>query len=170
MRATAGHDTTNSTVRTDQEGGAFIPRRQRINARKSSLSVCSVDRTSFPFLAFRVPSFSAEACVRPSMRLSELLVPQHVVIPVEASDKWQAISALARTTVESGRLPKAMADTVQQALAARERQMTTGMENGIAIPHAAVEGIPDVLAVLGLSRTGIPFGRSTVNRRGSWSA
>ena len=31
------------------------------------------------------------------------------------------------------------------------------MEHGIAIPHAAVDGLPDVVAVLGLSRRGVPF-------------
>ena len=35
--------------------------------------------------------------------------------------------------------------------------MTTGMEDGIAIPHAAVDDIPDVIAVLGIAPEGVPF-------------
>ena len=31
------------------------------------------------------------------------------------------------------------------------------MENGIAIPHAAVDGLDNVVAVLGLSKVGVPF-------------
>ena len=31
------------------------------------------------------------------------------------------------------------------------------MEHGIAIPHAAVDCVTEVLAVLGISRVGIPF-------------
>ena len=32
-----------------------------------------------------------------------------------------------------------------------------GREHGIAIPHAAIDGIEDLVAVLGLNPTGIPF-------------
>jgi len=35
--------------------------------------------------------------------------------------------------------------------------MTTGMQNGIAIPHAAVDGIDELIPVLALSQRGIPF-------------
>ena len=91
------------------------------------------------------------------MKLCELLVPELVLLPLQASDKWAAITALARVPVQAQKLPKALAATVEQALVARERSMTTGMEMGIAIPHAAVEGIDDVIAALGLSPQGIPF-------------
>ncbi len=91
------------------------------------------------------------------MKLSELLVPELVVLPLEAVDKWQAIERLAVAAVTAGRLPAAMLEQVQAALRLREESMTTGMEQGIAIPHAAVEGIQDVIAVLAVAPAGIPF-------------
>lgn len=91
------------------------------------------------------------------MKLSELLVPELVVLPLEAVDKWQAIERLAVAAVTAGRLPAAMLEQVQAALRLREESMTTGMEQGIAIPHAAVEGIQDVIAVLAVAPGGIPF-------------
>lgn len=91
------------------------------------------------------------------MKLSELLVPELVVVPMEADDKWQAIADLARVPARAGRYPDSFVATVEQALTARERSMTTGMQHGIAIPHAAVDGIDELVAVLALSSRGIPF-------------
>jgi len=90
------------------------------------------------------------------MKLSELLEPDLIALPLQAADKWEAIRLLAQRGAAAGRIPKALLPVVEEALATRERSMTTGMEHGIAIPHAAVEGLDDVVAILGLS-DGIPF-------------
>ncbi len=91
------------------------------------------------------------------MKLSQLLVQDLVLHPLEAGDKWEAIATLAGAAVRAGVLPEARLEAVHAALVAREQSMTTGMECGIAIPHAAVDGIADVIAVLGLSPDGVPF-------------
>jgi len=91
------------------------------------------------------------------MKLSELLTADLVLLPLESDDKWQAIDALARAAAAHGKWSKERLAGVREALTARERSMTTGMEHGIAIPHAAVDGIPAVVGVLGLSRRGVPF-------------
>ena len=91
------------------------------------------------------------------MKLSDLLRHDLVLFPLEAEDKWQAIQAMATAAVGSGRIDPELGPAVEAALVAREKSMTTGMEQGIAIPHAAVDGIKDVIAVLGVSPAGIPF-------------
>lgn len=91
------------------------------------------------------------------MKLSELINANLVEVPLVAADKWQALSTIARVPVRAGCYPESMVETVEQALVVRERSMTTGMEHGIAIPHAAIDGIEDLVAVLGLNPTGIPF-------------
>lgn len=90
------------------------------------------------------------------MKLSQLLRPELVALPLRAGDKWDAIRQLAAVGAASGAIPATLLEGVEQALVTRERSMTTGMEHGIAIPHAAVEGLDDVVAILGLS-DGIPF-------------
>lgn len=92
-----------------------------------------------------------------AMKLSDLITPQLVEVPLQAADKWQALATIARVPVRAGCYPESMVDTVEQALVVREKSMTTGMEHGIAIPHAAIDGIDDLVAVLGLNPTGIPF-------------
>lgn len=91
------------------------------------------------------------------MKLSELLIEDLVLLPLEAADKWEAISTLARSAAQHGGWTADRLERVHGALLARERSMTTGMESGVAIPHAAVDGLPEVVAVLGLSQRGIPF-------------
>lgn len=91
------------------------------------------------------------------MKLSDLITRELVEVPLQADDKWQALAAIARVPVRAGRYPASFVPVVEQALVVRERSMTTGMEHGIAIPHAAVDGIDDLIAVLGLNPVGIPF-------------
>lgn len=91
------------------------------------------------------------------MKLSQLLHDGSVILPLQAADKWQAIHLLAAGMVTMGALPKEQLPAVEAALVAREESMTTGMEDGIAIPHAAVDDIPEVLAVLGIAPDGVPF-------------
>lgn len=92
-----------------------------------------------------------------AMKLSELITDKLVEVPLQADDKWQALATIARVPVRAGLYPEAMVPEVEKALVMRERSMTTGMEHGIAIPHAAIDGIDELVAVLGLNATGIPF-------------
>lgn len=91
------------------------------------------------------------------MKLSELIVPELVEIPFRATDKWQALAVLAAVPVRAGRYPGELVPAVEQALTLRERSMSTGMEHGIAIPHAAVDGIDNLVAILGICHEGIEF-------------
>jgi len=91
------------------------------------------------------------------MKLSELLRDGSVILPLEAGDKWQAIHILTEGMVSMGALPRDRLAIVEAALVAREESMTTGMEEGIAIPHAAVDDLSEVIAVLGIAPEGVPF-------------
>ena len=91
------------------------------------------------------------------MKLSELIQKPLVEVPLKAADKWQVLAAIARIPTRAGRYGEEMVETVERALVVREKSMTTGMEHGIAIPHAAIDGIDDLVAVLGLNPAGIPF-------------
>lgn len=93
------------------------------------------------------------------MRLSELIQAGDVVVGFEAADKWAAIHELLAHLAQRERIPASLKRTLEEAVLARERSMSTGMERGIAIPHAAVEGLERVVAILAIVRKGqgIPF-------------
>jgi len=95
------------------------------------------------------------------MRLQELLPPEHIVVGLEAADKWEVIDRLLEHLVQRGAVPGANSRVLQEAVLQRERSMSTGMERGIAIPHAAVDGLEKVVAAMGLlgkeGSPGVPF-------------
>ena len=88
------------------------------------------------------------------MRPSELLDPGDVLLDFQPTDKWQAIDDLVHHLVATGKLPVALEESVRDAVLDRERSMSTGMERGVAIPHAAVEEVSELLAVMGVVQDG----------------
>ena len=88
--------------------------------------------------------------LHPVTLLQELFRPEDMLVGFHAADKWEAIDRLMEHLVASGRVPEDVSKPIHEAVLARERSMSTGMERGIAIPHAAVEGLPDVAACVGI--------------------
>ena len=93
------------------------------------------------------------------MRLPELIRPEDVVLPLRATDKWDAIARLVDHLVGSGRVPAEARGELLDLVLARERSMSTGMEKGIAIPHAAVDCLDGIVGCLGIvgGDDGLPF-------------
>lgn len=86
------------------------------------------------------------------MKPSELLSPTDVILDFDAADKWQAIQVLVHHLVECGRLDPQLEDTVLAAVLDREKSMSTGMEHGVAIPHAAVDDVSEVVGCMAVVR------------------
>ncbi len=84
------------------------------------------------------------------MEMRQLFTPDDLLVGFDPSDKWDAIRRLVEHLVASGRVPRALASSVLEQVLARERSMSTGMERGIAIPHAAVDQIDRVVACMGV--------------------
>lgn len=93
------------------------------------------------------------------MKPSELLKPNDVLLDFDPADKWQAIHDLVHHLVERGRIDASVENDVREAVLARERSMSTGMEQGVAIPHAAVEDVSEIIACMGIvqGETGLEF-------------
>jgi len=90
-------------------------------------------------------------------RFSSLLGAGSCWIGDGARDKWAAIELGLDRLVQSGRVPAARRDACHAAIVEREKSMSTGMENGIAIPHAAVDGLDELATGLAVFRQGVPF-------------
>lgn len=84
------------------------------------------------------------------MHLSDILTPKDLLLGFNPGDKWNGIRILLETVVAQGHLPKEAEAEVLQAVLDREHSMSTGMEDGIAIPHAAVDAVDHVVAAVGL--------------------
>jgi mannitol/fructose-specific phosphotransferase system IIA component (Ntr-type) len=95
------------------------------------------------------------------MELRQLFAPADLLVDFEPADKWDAIKRLLQHLVDESRIASTSAPSVLEQVLARERSMSTGMERGIAIPHAAVDGLERVVAGLGVVQgptgDGVPF-------------
>ncbi len=91
------------------------------------------------------------------MSLADHLDPRAVLIDPQARDKWQLLEVLVQALADAGLLPASRVEDARAALEARERSVSTGMEQGIAVPHAALEDLDRVLAAMAILRDGLDF-------------
>jgi Kef-type K+ transport system membrane component KefB/mannitol/fructose-specific phosphotransferase system IIA component (Ntr-type) len=86
--------------------------------------------------------------------LSDYLQPRTFVPALTATTREEAIRGLASAAAAGTRLEP---EAVQEAVLLREQLMSTGMGNGLAIPHARVDSLTSPVLALGISRDGIDF-------------
>ena len=92
------------------------------------------------------------------MKLQELFPPENVLIGFASRDKWDAIGRIMKHLTTSEQLPSGSSATLFEAVMQREKSMSTGMERGLAIPHAAVDELDQVVACLAvLGADGLNF-------------
>jgi len=72
------------------------------------------------------------------MNLADIILPEHTFIGVSAATKWRALQAMAE---KAGKAFAIEEQPVIRALESRESLGSTGIGNGIAVPHAAIPGM-----------------------------
>jgi PTS system nitrogen regulatory IIA component len=88
------------------------------------------------------------------MRLAGILKPECVVIDLKGGSKPEILAQLVQPVARSTGLGPAL---LAEVLMNRERLGSTGIGEGIAIPHGKVPGLEHITAALGLSATGLEF-------------
>jgi fructose-specific phosphotransferase system IIA component len=89
--------------------------------------------------------------------LDALVVPELVALDLPAGDRRSVIEALADRLVAAGRLTDR--DGYIAAVLAREEETGgTGMESGIAIPHAKHPGVTEASVAVARVSGGVDFG------------
>jgi len=86
------------------------------------------------------------------MKISGFLEPNQVVF-LKGSSKERAIDHLVE--VITGKLELISPREVRDAIFKREEIMSTGIGNGLAIPHIRLDGIDKAVIAIGISRDGI---------------
>ena len=89
------------------------------------------------------------------MRLTDILKPEHIKLPLSADGKQAAIEELIGVLAANGQVVDA--DRVRQAVLEREATRTTGIGDGLAIPHGKTDGVRDLAMALGRTATPIDF-------------
>ncbi|WP_422448708.1 PTS sugar transporter subunit IIA [Thermoanaerobacterium sp. DL9XJH110] len=78
-----------------------------------------------------------------------------IFIDLEAEDKEEAISKLARAAAREGKITSL--EDFKKSVLERERSYTTGVGNGIAIPHGKSKAVKEAMIVFGRTAKGIDW-------------
>src|SRR4051794_14588121 len=89
------------------------------------------------------------------MRLTEILKPQNIKVPLESKVKTDAIGELVTLLSANGELTDAK--RVLDSVLDREATRTTGIGNGLAIPHGKCNGTDHLVMAIGRPAQPIDF-------------
>jgi len=89
------------------------------------------------------------------MKLSELLDESNIITDLNARDKKGVLEELVAAVINHE--PSIDKHTLVKVLLERERLGSTGIGDGVAIPHGKYHGISQPLVSFGRSRSGLDF-------------
>ncbi len=91
------------------------------------------------------------------MKIADILAREQVVSELTATDKDGVLRELVRHLCDQKTSLPASYEQIVRALVDRERLGSTGVGEGVAIPHAKVAGLTELVACFGRAKGGVPF-------------
>ena len=91
------------------------------------------------------------------MKLSDIIVTDAIIPDLGGATRDQAIEQLVTALASAGAISKRSIKDAVSAVLAREKQATTGIGKGVALPHAKIASAKNVVGTIGRSSTGIDF-------------
>jgi PTS system fructose-specific IIC component len=89
------------------------------------------------------------------MKLYEYLPKEQIEPNLKGETKFQVIEELLDLLHKNNQLLDR--DVALQDVLAREGYLSTGLENGLAIPHAKTDGVGKLVIAFGIKRDGVDF-------------
>ena len=89
------------------------------------------------------------------MTLLEILSPAAIVVDLQGETKEEIIAELSNLLSESDAIENS--EDIFQAVIEREKIMSTGIGDGVAIPHGKTDSVDRLVAALGTQRRGVDF-------------
>lgn len=89
------------------------------------------------------------------MNLKKVLSPDTVWVDLKADTKQGIIEEMIDRLLAAGKIKDR--EAVLHAVLEREAKMSTGMQNGVAIPHGKTDAVTGLVAAIGLNKEGVKF-------------
>ena len=90
-----------------------------------------------------------------ALSILEFLTPEAVIVPLEADNKRDSIDALVDRLAEKCSLPDP--EEMKRVVWEREVQRSTGIGQGLAIPHGKSQFLKNLIMAIGIIPEGIEF-------------
>ncbi|AEF85252.1 Na+/H+ antiporter [Treponema primitia ZAS-2] len=84
-----------------------------------------------------------------------LIQAECVSLDLKGNTKEEILTEMVEILHSQGKLEDR--DQVLEDVSQREKTMSTGMQNGIALPHAKTEGVRDICVAVGIKKQGVDF-------------
>jgi nitrogen PTS system EIIA component len=92
------------------------------------------------------------------MKLLDLVQPSSIIAELNSADRNGVIRELVAALGEARLIDPDAVDGIVRSIVTRERTRgTTGFGKGVAVPHAKVEGLAQIVAAVGRSSGGVDF-------------
>ena len=90
-------------------------------------------------------------------RLLDFLHEEYIMVGLQETDKWKALAELARFMHRIHAIREISEADLTKSIIEREHKMSTGIGEGLAVPHGMIEGGPKIRGVIGVSHKGIDY-------------
>jgi mannitol/fructose-specific phosphotransferase system IIA component (Ntr-type) len=91
------------------------------------------------------------------LKFADFVCFEAIIPKLKAGDRDGVIAELVSALAGAGRFADADCSEVLKAVIEREKEASTGMGKGVAVPHVKHTAVTDTVAAVGLSATGIDF-------------
>ena len=92
------------------------------------------------------------------MPLVDYCIRDAILCNMEVGDKEDALRQLVDALGHSGAIPKGKMTTIRKEVIERERQATTGIGNGVGVPHTRTDHAKNLSLAIGRVPEGIEYG------------
>ncbi|MEE9367564.1 MAG: PTS sugar transporter subunit IIA [Pontiella sp.] len=89
------------------------------------------------------------------MNLKKVLTPDVVWVDLQAETKQELLEEMVNRLFKAGKITDK--EAVLAAVQEREAKMSTGMQNGVAIPHGKTDAVKSLTVAVGISKNGVKF-------------
>jgi fructose-specific phosphotransferase system IIA component len=91
------------------------------------------------------------------MKLLDFVVREAVLVDLQATGKEEAIREMVGSLHRSGRLADGDMESVIRAILSREELGSTGIGQGVAVPHTRHPTLQKLIGTVAISRRGVDF-------------
>ena len=138
------------------DGDESMPRTMTNAVGAIILAAVTINEIVGPFFTKAALIRSKEAG-RDRQRLVEFLSEEFITVDLRALDKWDAIRQMVAFLMRTHRVEHVSHEELYQTIVEREKEISTALGHGIAIPHGHIKKGPAIQGVLAICRDGIDF-------------
>lgn len=91
------------------------------------------------------------------MLLLESLSKNSIILKPVSQNRWELIEEMVDLAVKNRDIEPDDREAIIKALVDREKSMSTGIGNGVAIPHCTTPRVSKVIIIMSISQDGIEF-------------